>query len=204
MLNCTVGPAGRLVDAPSPDRTRPASTSTRPRWRWRPSFSFPSGPTKGFRRSGGGSVFPFATRRPTARAGRSPRRIRRTSVRPTSRDDVPASHAFHAEPKSSASSRPSISRITWAETFTFRLEPALKAALTRSAEEERVHPGELLRELVRAHLAARERRAFEGEARRQSLAIGARAGQPDGDDVLRASDERGMARDPIGVSKDKI
>ena len=69
------------------------------------------------------------------------------------------------------------------ETFTFRLEPALKAALARSAKEERLQPAELLRELVRAHLADRERRAFEAEARRQSLAIAARAGQPDSDDA---------------------
>lgn len=69
------------------------------------------------------------------------------------------------------------------ETFTFRLEPALKAALTRSAEEDQVQPAELLRELVRAHLADRERRAFEAEARRQSLAIAARAGEPGSDDA---------------------
>ena len=69
------------------------------------------------------------------------------------------------------------------QTFTFRLEPALKAALTRSAEEERIQPAELLRDLVRAYLADRERRAFEAEARRQSRAIAARAGQPDSDDA---------------------
>ncbi len=69
------------------------------------------------------------------------------------------------------------------ETFTFRLEPALKAALTRSAEAERIPPGELLRELVRAHLADRERRAFEADARRQSLAIAAQAAEPDGDEA---------------------
>ena len=69
------------------------------------------------------------------------------------------------------------------ETFTFRLEPALKAALTRSADEARVQPAELLRELLRAHLADRERRAFEAEARRQSLAIAASAGESDGDEA---------------------
>ena len=35
----------------------------------------------------------------------------------------------------------------------------------------RFEPAELLRELLRAHLAERERRAFEAEARRQSLDI---------------------------------
>ncbi len=69
------------------------------------------------------------------------------------------------------------------ETFTFRLEPSLKAALNRSAEAERVHPGELLRGLLRAHLADRERRAFEAQARRQSLTIAAQAAHPDSDVV---------------------
>ena len=78
---------------------------------------------------------------------------------------------------------PRSSDVLKGETFTFRLEPALKAALTRSAEKERVHPGELLRNLVRAHLADRERRAFEAEARRQSLAIASRAGQSDSDET---------------------
>ena len=70
------------------------------------------------------------------------------------------------------------------ETFTFRLDPALKAALTRSAEDERMQTADLIRQLVRDHLAAKERRAFEAEARRQSLAIAQRARDPDSDEAL--------------------
>jgi hypothetical protein len=76
------------------------------------------------------------------------------------------------------------------ETFTFRLDPALKAALTRSAADEHMQPAELMRELVRNHLAGKERRVFEAEARRQSLAIAQRACDPNSDEaqVMREID----------------
>jgi hypothetical protein len=87
------------------------------------------------------------------------------------------------------------------ETFTFRLEPALKAALTHSAEMQSVHPGELVRELVRAHLADRERRAFEAAARRQSLAIAAQAAGPESDDAqVMGEIERLLDADDIGAT----
>lgn len=69
------------------------------------------------------------------------------------------------------------------ETFTFRLDPGLKASLTRSAAAARMAPAELVRALVRDHLAQIERRAFEVEARRQSLAIAARARDPNSDEA---------------------
>jgi hypothetical protein len=69
------------------------------------------------------------------------------------------------------------------ETFTFRLDPAMKVALTRSAADEHMQPAELLRRLVRDHLVGKERRAFEAEARRQSRAIAERAGDPKSDDA---------------------
>ena len=74
-----------------------------------------------------------------------------------------------------------------AETITFRLEPELKAGLARSAQEARVQPAELLRELVRDHLAERARLAFEAEARRQSLVLAAAAQPADGEErqILR-------------------
>ena len=73
------------------------------------------------------------------------------------------------------------------ETFTFRLDPDLKAALARSASDAHMQPAELLRQLVREHLAQKERQAFEIEARRQSLSIAQRASQqnPDEAEVLR-------------------
>ena len=70
-----------------------------------------------------------------------------------------------------------------ADTFTFRLDPALKAALTRAASEARMPPAELVRGLIRAHLAGEERRAFEVEARRQSLVIAQRADDPSSDEA---------------------
>lgn len=68
------------------------------------------------------------------------------------------------------------------ETFTFRLDHALKQELTRSAAEEHMPPAELMRELVRHHLADKQRRTFESEARRQSLTIAQRAQDPTSDD----------------------
>ena len=69
------------------------------------------------------------------------------------------------------------------ETFTFRLEPSLKASLAQAASDARISPAELVRVLVRAHLAGRERRAFEAEARRQSMAIARRALDPASDEA---------------------
>ena len=73
------------------------------------------------------------------------------------------------------------------ETFTFRLDPAMKAALMSLATEEHKQPGELMRELVRDHIARAERRAFEEEAHRQCLVIKARSRDPKSDEaqVLR-------------------
>jgi hypothetical protein len=77
------------------------------------------------------------------------------------------------------------------ETFTFRLGPDLKAALTQAAADEHKQPGELMRDLLEAHIARKQRRAFEDEARRQCLAINARARNPDSDEaaVMRALGE---------------
>ena len=66
-----------------------------------------------------------------------------------------------------------------ADTFTFRLDPALKLALAQSAAEEHKQPAELLRELVRDYLARKQRQAFELEARRQCAELNARAGDSD-------------------------
>jgi hypothetical protein len=70
-----------------------------------------------------------------------------------------------------------------AETLTFRIEPALKVAFTRIAGEEHKPVGELLRELVRERVERRRRRAFETEARRQSLEAAAAARDPNSDEA---------------------
>jgi hypothetical protein len=72
---------------------------------------------------------------------------------------------------------------TSSETVTFRIDPALKAALADLAEEESKPLGALLRELVRERVAQRRRREFEAEARRQSLEAAALARDPDSDEA---------------------
>jgi hypothetical protein len=69
------------------------------------------------------------------------------------------------------------------KTFTFRLDPAMKDALTRSAAEDHIQPAELMRDLVRRYLAEKEQRALEIEARRQSLSIAERASDPGTDEA---------------------
>lgn len=68
-------------------------------------------------------------------------------------------------------------------TVTFRLDPGLKAELTRLAEQDHKSLGELLRELAGEHVEREHRRAFEAEARRQSLLIAERTGDPNSDEA---------------------
>ena len=77
----------------------------------------------------------------------------------------------------------SINPVPKSDTFTFRLDATLKAALAKSAAAEHMQPGALMRELVREHLDRRERQAFEQEARRQCLAINASARAPGSDEA---------------------
>ena len=69
------------------------------------------------------------------------------------------------------------------ETFNFRLDPALKAALLEAAEAEARPAGEILRELIRAFVAHRRRSTFAAEARRQSRLIAAAAADPSSDEA---------------------
>ena len=76
------------------------------------------------------------------------------------------------------------------EMVTFRVDRRLKAAIAEIAEEESKPLGELLRELVQDRVAAKRRREFEIEARRQSLLLAEAARDPDSDEaaVLRELD----------------
>ena len=76
------------------------------------------------------------------------------------------------------------------EIITFRIPPALKAALSEIAAEEAKPVGEVLRELIRQRVKDKERREFEAEARRQSLLIAEAAKDPDSDEaqVMRELD----------------
>ena len=67
-------------------------------------------------------------------------------------------------------------------SFNFRIDPALKAAFTAATEAEDKPAAQVLRAFMRAYVKQRERRAFEAEARRQSLAIAQRARDPNSDD----------------------
>ena len=109
-------------------------------------------------------------------------------VRPTLRERRFALHCAHKGRKPHEMSR--MSNSPKGETFTFRLDPALKAALAGSAADAHMQPAELMRALVRAHLAGKERRVFEAEARRQSLAIARRTRDLDSDEarVMREID----------------
>ena len=72
---------------------------------------------------------------------------------------------------------------TSAETLTFRIDPALKAALAELAQAEAMPVGALLRKLVRERVEQKRRCEFEAEARRQSRLIAAAARDPDSDEA---------------------
>ncbi len=63
-------------------------------------------------------------------------------------------------------------------SFNLRIDPALKAAFTAATEAEDKPAAQVIRDFMRAYVARRERRLFELEARRQSLAVAARARDP--------------------------
>jgi hypothetical protein len=61
------------------------------------------------------------------------------------------------------------------ETVNFRLGRRHKRALARLAAEKDKALGELIRDVVEAYVGEEERRAWEAEARRASLALAAEA-----------------------------
>jgi hypothetical protein len=67
-------------------------------------------------------------------------------------------------------------------TFNLRLDPTLKAAFTAATEAADKPAAQVVRDLMWAYVRQRERRAFEAEARRQSLAAAVRARDPTSDD----------------------
>ena len=85
------------------------------------------------------------------------------------------------------------------ETFNFRVDPALKAAFQAATEAEDRPAAQVLRDFMRAYIERRRRRDFAAEAHRQSLAIAARAADPDSDEaaVMRELDAHldGLADD---------
>ncbi|MDB5396788.1 MAG: hypothetical protein JWM91_4294 [Rhodospirillales bacterium] len=67
-------------------------------------------------------------------------------------------------------------------SFNLRIDPALKTAFTAAAQAEDKPAAQLVRDFMRAYVRQRERRAFETEARRQSLAVAERARDPHSDE----------------------
>jgi hypothetical protein len=67
-------------------------------------------------------------------------------------------------------------------SFNLRIDPALKAAFTAATEAEDKPAAQVLREFMRFYVRQRERRVFETEARKQSLAIAERARDSNSDE----------------------
>lgn len=92
---------------------------------------------------------------------------------------------------------PRVTQHPKAETFNFRIDPALKTAFTQATEAEDKPAAQVLREFMRAYV---ERRTFEAEAQRQSRLIAERGRDPGSDEarslreldaLLEADDFRG-------------
>jgi hypothetical protein len=75
-------------------------------------------------------------------------------------------------------------------SFNLRIDPNLKAAFRAATEAEDKPAAQVVRDFMRAYVKQRERRAFEAEARRQSLLIAEAARDPNSDEtaVMREID----------------
>lgn len=78
---------------------------------------------------------------------------------------------------------PRVSQHPKAETFNFRIDPALKAAFTHATQAEDKPAAQVLRDFMRAYVERRNRKAFETEARRQSREAAERARDPQSDEA---------------------
>jgi len=85
-------------------------------------------------------------------------------------------------------------------TFNFRLDPELKSEFTAAADADHQTAAEVLRRFMRTYVEQKRRSAFETEARRQSLAIAARANDPKSDEhaTMRELDAE-LDRDTFSV-----
>ena len=68
-------------------------------------------------------------------------------------------------------------------SFNLRIDPALKAAFTAATEAEDKPAAQVVRDFMRSYVKQGERRAFEAEARRQSLLIAQAARDPESDEA---------------------
>lgn len=83
---------------------------------------------------------------------------------------------------------PRVSQHPKADSFNFRIDPALKAAFTQATEAEDRPAAQVLRDFMRAYVERRNRKAFEAEARRQSREAAARARDPQSEEAQSLRD----------------
>lgn len=85
---------------------------------------------------------------------------------------------------------PRASRTPKLDSFNFRVDPELKSAFTAATEAADRPAAQVLREFMRGYVSAQERKAYQAEARRQSLAIAELAKDPNSDEaqILRELD----------------
>jgi len=67
-------------------------------------------------------------------------------------------------------------------SFNLRIDATLKAAFTDATKAEDKPAAQVVREFMRAYVKVRQRRAFQAEARRQSLLIAEAARDPNSDE----------------------
>ena len=65
-----------------------------------------------------------------------------------------------------------------ADSVNFRVDPGLKLAFTAAADADHRPAAQVLRQFMRVYVRYHEQRAFEAEARRQSLIIAEAAADP--------------------------
>jgi hypothetical protein len=68
-------------------------------------------------------------------------------------------------------------------SFNLRIDPSLKAAFIAATEAENKPAAQVVREFMRAYVKQRQRRAFEEDARRQSLEVAKAAMNPESDEA---------------------
>jgi len=68
-------------------------------------------------------------------------------------------------------------------SFNLRIDPNLKAAFAKAAEAEDKPAAQVVRDFMRAYVKQRERRVFEAQARRDSLAVADAARDPTSDEA---------------------
>lgn len=91
---------------------------------------------------------------------------------------------------------PRTSRHPKETSFNLRIDPALKAAFTAATEAEDKPAAQVVRDFMRAYVKQRERRAFEAEARRQSLEAAKAAADPTSDEYAVMREVEAELADP--------